>query len=97
MVCIFPCREGGQHDQLAIAYQLVLDNRVYSKAASDALPSESISLATSPPKSSPTGLASGLEGGVKESSFSKKQVQSVVVYFWFVLPISSTPTIYNSH
>ena len=68
-------REGGQHDQLAIAYQLVLDNRILSKAASDALPSESINLATSPPKSSSAGHISSIEGVTKDSSFSRKQVK----------------------
>lgn len=68
MLLFYVPREGDQHDQLAIAYQLVLDNRALSKAAIDALPSESINLATSPPKSSL------LESGVKELSFSKKQV-----------------------
>ncbi len=43
------------HDQLAVAYQLVVDNKVFSKAASEALRVEDtgeIPLATSPPRSS---------------------------------------------
>ncbi len=48
-------RSEDPHDQLAVAYQLVVDNKVLSKAAHEALRSEDtadISLATTPPRSS---------------------------------------------
>ena len=60
-------RSEDPHDQLAIAYQLVLDNRVLSKAASEALKSEQVivTMATSPPKSSFTMK----EGLMKDQQF----------------------------
>ena len=54
------CRGDDQHDQLAVAYQLVLDNRAVSKATSETPPNISASLSTSPPRSSFTMK----EGGV---------------------------------
>ena len=55
-----PYRGDDQHDQLAVAYQLVLDNRAVSKATGETPPNIGASISTSPPRSSFTMK----EGGV---------------------------------
>ena len=62
-------RGDDQHDQLAVAYQLVLDNRAVSKATGEIPPNISTGISASPPRSSFTMR----EGGVATPGPSEPQ------------------------
>ena len=77
------CRGDDQHDQLAVAYQLVLDNRAVSKATSETPPNIGASLSSSPPRSSFTMK----EGGVATPGPTEPQRPVSVLFIIVIVQI----------
>lgn len=69
---LFGCRGDMQHDHLAIAYQLLLDNRNISKASSFPIPMDP---SGSPPRS--FSMSEDVIAEVRDTPTIKKQVLEV--------------------